>query len=101
MPSMYSGVGYVPTGRTPGVSGSGAAVAVVRTDSKVRMGVCLRRALCPASKPGLPLCGLGTLWARLAHRLSVNREVCGIRCASGCVKKAAGAGACGSEVERV
>lgn len=48
-------------------------------------------------KPRQSLC----LSARLAHRLDVNIEVCSMRCASGCVKKAVGAGVYVSEVQRV
>lgn len=54
---------------------------------------CLGRASCPA-KPSARSAGR-------APRRAVNREVCSVRCASGCVKKAAGAGVCVAEVERV
>lgn len=44
-----------------------------------------------SSKSELSLCELGTLLVKKAHGLAVNKEVNSVRCASGCVKKAAGA----------
>ena len=61
---------------------------------------CFRRAPCRAN-PGARSCRPVTLLERRMHGRAVNREVCSVRCASGCVKKAAGAGVCVAEVERV
>ena len=81
-----------------GFWGWGTAVGAGPGSVKVTMGVFAEH---PVEQTQAPALGDQSLLARRTHGRAVNREVCSVRCASGCVKKAAGAGVCVAEVERV